>query len=152
MATGLALLPSIVYHAVLPLSTIVITALGGWLLTMRNNMISVRSDDYVAFAYAKGLPDWEIKYRYAARNAILPSITGFSMSLGFVIGGSLLTEVVFSYPGVGYILYQAVTSLDYPLMQAVFLFISLAVLAANFFTDLIYALPDPRVKDGGLMW
>ena len=76
MATGLALLPSIVYHAVLPLSTIVITALGGWLLTMRNNMISVRSDDYVAFAYAKGLPDWEIKYRYAAQ-CHLPSITGF---------------------------------------------------------------------------
>jgi len=148
-ATGLAKLPSIIHHAVLPLSTIVITALGGWLLTMRNNMISVCSDDYVAFAYAKGLPDREIKYRYAARNAVLPSLTGFSMSLGFVIGGSLLTEVVFSYPGIGYILYQAVTSLDYPLMQAIFLFISLAVLVANFFTDLVYALLDPRVKDEG---
>lgn len=150
MATGIALLPSIVHHGVLPLSTIVITALGGWLLTMRNNMISVRADDYVAFAHAKGLPDREIKYRYAARNAILPSITGFSMSLGFVIGGSLLTEVVFSYPGLGYILYQAVTSLDYPLMQAIFLFISLGVLIANFFTDMIYALLDPRVRDGGV--
>lgn len=147
--TGWDAVPSILYHAVLPLATIVITSLGGWVLTMRNNMLTVRTDDYVTFAYAKGLPDRQIKYRYAARNAILPTFTGFAMSLGFVIGGSLLTEVVFSYPGIGYILYQSVTSLDYPLMQAIFLFISLAVLIANFFTDIVYALLDPRVQDGG---
>lgn len=148
-ASGLAAVSSVVYHAILPLGTIVITASGGWLLTMRNNMMSVRADDYITFAHAKGLPDREIMFRYAARNAILPSFTGFSMALGFIIGGSLLTEVVFSYPGIGYILYQAVTSLDYPLMQAVFLFISLAVLIANFIADLVYAMLDPRVQDGG---
>lgn len=147
--SGLAVVPSVIYHAVLPLTTIVITAFGGWLLTMRNNMMSVQADDYVAFAHAKGLPEREIMFRYAARNAILPSFTGFSMALGFVIGGSLLTEVVFSYPGVGYILYQAVTSLDYPLMQAIFLFISLAVLIANFIADFVYTMLDPRVQNGG---
>ncbi len=140
---------SIVYHAILPLTTIVITAMGGWLLTMRNNMMSVLADDYIIFARAKGLSDRRIKYKYAARNAILPSFTGFSMALGFVIGGSLLTEVVFSYPGLGYILYQSVISLDYPLMQAIFLFISMAVLLANFMADFIYAILDPRVKEGG---
>jgi len=140
---------STLYHAILPVTTIIITAMGGWLLTMRNNMMSVMADDYITFAQAKGLSDSRIKYRYAARNAILPSFTGFSMALGFVIGGSLLTEVVFSYPGLGYILYQAVTSLDYPLMQAIFLIISLAVLIANFITDFMYAVLDPRVNDGG---
>lgn len=140
---------SIMSHAILPLSTIIITAMGGWLLTMRNNMISVMSDDYITYAKAKGLSDKRIKYKYAARNAILPSFTAFAMSLGFVIGGSLLTEVVFSYPGLGYTLYQAVTSLDYPLMQAIFLIISIAVLIANFITDFIYVLLDPRVSGGG---
>lgn len=148
-AAGWALIPSVIYHAILPIGTIVITASGGWLLTMRNNMMSVQADDYITFARAKGLREREIMLRYAARNAILPSFTGFSMALGFVVGGSLLTEVVFSYPGIGYILYQAVTSLDYPLMQAVFLFISLAVLVANFIADLVYTLLDPRVQDGG---
>ncbi len=140
---------SIIHHAILPLATIILTAMGGWLLTMRNNMMSVMADDYVTFAQAKGLSDKRIKYKYAARNAILPSFTGFSMALGFVIGGSLLTEVVFSYPGLGYILYQSVTSLDYPLMQAIFLIISLTVLIANFITDFLYAILDPRVNDGG---
>jgi len=140
---------SILYHTILPLTTIILTAMGGWLLTMRNNMMSVMADDYITFAQAKGLSDKRIKYKYAARNAILPSFTGFSMALGFVIGGSLLTEVVFSYPGLGYILYQSVTSLDYPLMQAIFLIISLTVLIANFITDFLYAILDPRVNDGG---
>ncbi len=148
-ATGWARISSVVHHSILPIGTIVLTASGGWLLTMRNNMMSVQADDYVAFARAKGLRDRDIMFRYAARNAILPSFTGFSMALGFVVGGSLLTEIVFSYPGIGYILYQAVTSLDYPLMQAVFLFISLAVLGANFIADLVYAVLDPRVQEGG---
>ncbi|RKX55934.1 MAG: ABC transporter permease [Thermotoga sp.] len=145
---NLARIASILYHAILPACTIIITATGGWLLTMRNNMISVLSDDYVAFAQAKGLPDKVIEYKYAARNAILPSFTGFAMALGFVISGALLTEIVFSYPGIGYILYQSVLNLDYPLMQAIFLFIMIAVLTANFIADLFYALLDPRVRTG----
>jgi peptide/nickel transport system permease protein len=145
---GLAYLGSLAYHGTLPLLTLVITSLGGWLLTMRNNMLSTVSEDYVAFAQARGLPEGQVMYRYAARNAILPSFTAFAMAIGFVISGTLLTEIVFSYPGVGFILYQAVTSLDYPLMQAIFLFISLAVLAANFIADLVYILVDPRAREG----
>ncbi len=147
--TGWISIGSILYHALLPGATIIITATGGWLLTMRNNMMSVLSDDFVTFARAKGLPDQVIEYKYAARNAILPSFTGFAMALGFVISGALLTEIVFSYPGVGYLLYQSVLNIDYPLMQAIFLFITIAVLTANFIVDMVYIFLDPRVRLGG---
>lgn len=139
---------SILYHSILPAFTIIITSIGGWILTMRNNMISVLSDDYVSFAKAVGMPENVVKYDYAARNAILPSFTAFAMSLGFIISGSLLTEIVFSYPGVGFMLYQSVLNLDYPLMQAIFLFITIAVLIANFIADLTYVFLDPRVRAG----
>ena len=97
---------------------------------------------------AKGLPLQRIKSMYAAKNAILPSVTGFAMSLGFVIGGGLVTEMVFAYPGIGYMLYQAVNAKDYPLMQAIFLFIAVAVLIANFAADIAVMILDPRVRDG----
>ncbi|MDN5343260.1 ABC transporter permease [Oceanotoga sp. DSM 15011] len=140
---------SILYHAFLPALTIIITAMGGWLLTMRNNMITVLAEDFVSFAYAKGLSEEQIVYSYAARNAILPSFTGFAMSLGFVVSGTLLTEIVFSYPGIGYLLYQSVLNMDYPLMQAIFLFITLSVLIANFIADILYVFLDPRARTGG---
>jgi peptide/nickel transport system permease protein len=143
---GIALIGSILYHAILPASTIFITALGGWVLTMRNNMISVLSEDFVTFAYAGGLPDSVIEYNYAARNAILPNFTGFAMAIGFVVSGALLVEMVFSYPGIGYLLYQSVVNLDYPLMQALFFFITVTVLVANFIADMTYVLVDPRVR------
>lgn len=140
---------SILKHAFLPALTIIITSLGGWVLTMRNSMINVLAENYVLFAYARGLKDKKIKNTYVARNAILPSFTGFAMAMGFVIGGSIMTEIVFSYPGVGYTLYQAVIGLDYPLMQALFLFISIAVLIANFIADFFYLILDPRVRFNG---
>ena len=147
---GLAWLISVLYHSFLPALTIIVTATGGWLLTMRNNLVGVLGEDYVAFARAKGLSERRVMFRYAARNAILPSFTAFAMALGFVISGSLLTEIVFSYPGIGFSLYQAVVSLDYPLMQAIFLFITLAVLVANFMVDIVYTLLDPRVRSEGV--
>lgn len=122
--------------------------MGAWILTMRNNMINVLAEDYVTVALAKGLPLSRIKSMYAAKNAILPSVTGFAMSLGFVIGGGLVTEMVFAYPGIGYMLYQAVNAKDYPLMQAIFLFIAVAVLVANFLADIAVMILDPRVRDG----
>lgn len=140
---------TVIQHAALPAATITVTAMGGWILTMRNNMVAVLGEDYVKFARAKGLPDRWVQYRYAARNAILPNFTGFAMALGFVVGGALLTEIVFSYPGLGYLLYEAVLNLDYPLMQAIFLFIALAVLIANFLADVAYVLLDPRVRTEG---
>ncbi|MVN85619.1 ABC transporter permease subunit [Deinococcus sp. HMF7620] len=139
---------SLLRHAALPALTIVVTAAGGWLITMRNNVMGVMGEDYVAFARAKGLSEGRLLNRYVLRNALLPSFTAFGMALGFVVGGSILTETVFSYPGLGLQLYNAVTTLDYPLMQAIFLFISLAVLIANFIVDALYAVLDPRVRDG----
>ncbi|UBV44217.1 ABC transporter permease (plasmid) [Deinococcus taeanensis] len=139
---------SLLRHAALPALTLVVTASGGWLITMRNNVMSVLGEDYIAFARAKGLSEGRLLNRYVLRNALLPSFTAFGMALGFVVGGSILTETVFSYPGLGLQLYTAVTNLDYPLMQAIFLFIALAVLIANFIVDALYALLDPRVRDG----
>ncbi len=137
---------SVIHHAILPASTIVITSLGGWMLGMRNNMIGVLAEDYITLAQAKGLSDRRIMLSYAARNAILPSLTGFAMSLGFVLGGALLTEIVFSYPGVGFMLLSAVNARDYPLMQGIFLMITVAVLVANMIADVAYVLLDPRAR------
>lgn len=145
-SSGISLIGSILYHAILPALTIFITAMGGWILTMRNNMIDELSSDYSIFAYAKGLPERRIEYNYVARNAILPNFTQFAMAIGFIVSGALLVEMVFSYPGVGYLLYQAVIGLDYPLMQALFFFITVSVLVANFIMDLLYILIDPRVR------
>ncbi|MFC4425207.1 ABC transporter permease [Deinococcus navajonensis] len=139
---------SLLRHAALPALTIIVTSAGGWLITMRNNVMAVMGEDYVVLARAKGLSEGRILKRYVLRNALLPSVTAFGMALGFVVGGSILTESVFSYPGLGLQLYNAVTGLDYPLMQAIFLYIALTVLVANFLVDALYTLLDPRVHDG----
>jgi peptide/nickel transport system permease protein len=139
-------LSSALYHAVLPGVTIVLSAMAGWILGMRNMMVTVSSEDYVMVAQAKGLSERRVMFSYAARNAILPNISGFALSLGFIVGGTLLVEMVFSYPGIGFQLFQAVGAKDYPLMQGVFLIITLAVLAANLLADLIYLLLDPRTR------
>jgi peptide/nickel transport system permease protein len=149
MTPGLtaAFLSDMARHAVLPVGTLVLATLGGWLLTMRNTMVSVLGTNYVNLARAKGLSSARVALRYAARNALLPSVTGFGMALGFVLGGSLLTEIVFSYPGQGYLLLQAVRSQDYALMQGIFLAITLAVLGANFLVDLVSMCLDPRIRE-----
>src|SRR6202035_3046 len=100
-------------------------------------------------ARAKGLPGYRIMFDYAARNAILPNLTGFAMSLGFVVGGAILVEYVFNYPGVGYMLLQAVNNEDFPLMQALFLLITVAVLVAILMADIATALFDPRTRTRG---
>lgn len=133
-------------HLVLPALTIVLVSIGGWMLGMRNTMIATNSEDYITMAEAKGLRPGRIMFRYAARNAMLPSVTSFGMGLGFVVGGAMLTEVVFAYPGVGYQLLNAVQGLDYPLMQGLFLTITAAVLLANFLVDILYVRLDPRVR------
>ncbi|MEP7290663.1 MAG: ABC transporter permease [Chloroflexota bacterium] len=137
---------SVIHHALLPAFTIVITSMGGWMLGMRNNMIGILSQDFIVMAQAKGLRDRRVMITYAARNAILPSLTGFAISLGFVLAGAFLTEIVFNYPGIGFMLLNAVNSRDYPLMQGIFLMITLAVLLANLVVDIIYVLLDPRAR------
>jgi peptide/nickel transport system permease protein len=144
--TGWANIGDILIHAVLPAFTILITSIGGWILTMRNNMITVVAEDYVKMARAKGLRSRRILVQYAGRNALLPNLTGFAMSLGFVISGAILVEFVFNYPGVGFLLLQAVSNNDYPLMQALFLLITVAVLMAIFVSDIATALLDPRTR------
>ncbi len=133
-------------HAALPALSIILATLGGWMLSMRNTMITVLGEDYISLAQAKGLSSKQVMLRYAARNAILPNLTAFGMAIGFVVSGSLLTEIVFSYPGQGYLLVQAVRAQDYPLMQGLFLTITTSVLCANCLLDLLYVLLDPRTR------
>jgi peptide/nickel transport system permease protein len=144
-----AFIGTAVYHGFLPALTIVMSSVAGWMLGMRNMMVSTMSEDYVLTAEAKGLRPRRVMLAYAARNAVLPSVSGFAISLGFVVAGSVVTEAVFSYPGIGFALLQAVQNADYPLMQALFLVITLTVLGANFLVDLLYTLIDPRTRHGG---
>lgn len=137
---------SAIQYGFLPALMIIIVSLGGWLLGMRNMMVSTLSEDYILTAQAKGLRPSRILRHYAARNAVLPSIAGFAISLGFVVSGSIVTEQVFSYPGIGSKLLSAVTNNDYALMQGLFLYITLAVLGANLIVDLFYGLIDPRTR------
>jgi peptide/nickel transport system permease protein len=143
---SLAFIGDVAYHLVLPATSIVLVSIGGWMLGMRNTMIATNAEDYIVMAEAKGLPANRVRTNYAARNALLPSVTAFGMSLGFVVGGALLTEVVFAYPGIGYTLLSAVQNLDYPLMQGIFLTITTFVLIANFLVDIVYVRLDPRVR------
>lgn len=144
-----AFVGAVLRHSILPGLSILVTSVGSWLLLMRNNMVGSLAEDYVRMARAKGLRERRIMFAYAGRNAILPSVTGFALAIGFVVSGALLVEVVFNYPGLGFLLYQAVTSQDYPLMQALFLLITIAVLLAAVLADLANAIIDPRVRDAG---
>jgi peptide/nickel transport system permease protein len=138
---------SVLQHAVLPAVTIVIGSMAGHMLLQRNMMVTTLSEDYVVVAQAKGLSSRRVMLNYAARNAILPAVAGFAMELGLVVSGSLLVEKVFSYPGIGYVLYQAVSNQDYPLLQAILLVTTLAVLAANFVADIAFFALDPRTRN-----
>ena len=136
----------VIQHGALPAITIVVASLGGWVLGMRNMMMTVLDEDYVTVAQAKGLKPRRVLVNYAARNALLPQLSSFALSLGFIVGGTLVMELVFSYPGVGKLLLEATNSKDYPLMQGLFLVISLAVLLANILADVAYAILDPRTR------
>jgi peptide/nickel transport system permease protein len=144
-----AFIGNVLQHAVLPAMALLLTTIGTWILTMRNNMTTTLAEDYVRMARAKGLPNRRVMLDYAARNAILPNLTGFAMSLGFVVGGAILIEYVFDYPGVGYMLLQAVQNEDYPLMQALFLLITVTVLVAILLADIATAIFDPRTRSAG---
>lgn len=141
-----AFLASIMLHAVMPVVSLSLTSLGGYLINMRNNMIGQLGEDHVVMGIAKGLSDRRVRYNYAARNALLPSITSFSLSLGAVMGGSLVTEIVFNYPGLGNTLYLAIIARDYPLIQGQLLIMTAAMLTVNFLMDLAYVYLDPRMR------
>ena len=137
---------SAIYHSLLPALTIVLTSIAGWMLQMRNVMITTIGDDYVVAAQAKGLPNHRVIFTYAARNAILPQLQGFGLAIGFVVSGALIMEIVFSYPGIGLLLVNSVSSDDYPLTQGIFLVITFAVLLANLIVDFIIVFVDPRAR------
>lgn len=133
-------------HLAMPLLTSVLVQLSIWIMTMRNSMIAVLAEDYITMAEAKGLSQNRIMFNYAARNAILPSVTGFGIFLGSILSGQVLIEQVFSYPGLGFLLIRAVGARDYPLMGGLFLGITGGVLLVNFLIDILYVYIDPRIR------
>ncbi len=137
------------YHSILPAMTILVTAPIGWILGMRNNMVQTLGEDYTRLARAKGLKERRIALTYSARIAVLPNVTGLALSLGAIMGGTILIEQIFDYPGMGRLMFQALSNRDYPLMQAIFLFTTVGVLLANLFADFLYGILDPRVRRGG---
>lgn len=145
-AWSIEFISSVAYHGFLPVLTLSMVLVGGYLVTMRNNMIGQLGEDYISMGEAKGLSDARVRYTYAARNALLPSVTSLALSFGALFGGSLVTEVVFNYPGVGNLLYLGIVGRDFPLIQGQLLIMTLAMLIANFAVDLAYVLLDPRLK------
>jgi peptide/nickel transport system permease protein len=137
---------SVLRHGILPVLTLSIVLTGGFLVTMRNNMINLLGEDYIVMARAKGLSDSRVMFWYAARNALLPTVSSLAIAIGAVLGGSLVTEVVFNYPGLGNTLYQAILARDYPVIQGQLLIMTLAMLTANFIVDVSYVLLDPRLR------
>ena len=133
-------------HAILPAITLLIVTPIGWILGMRNTMILNLGEDYIRLARAKGLPNRTIALRYAARNALLPSVTGFAIALGGVLGGAMLVETAFDYPGLGRLMVEATTNKDYPLLQALMLLAATGVLVAGLIADLLYGVLDPRAR------
>ncbi|MEY9952434.1 ABC transporter permease [Leifsonia sp. EB34] len=136
----------VVSHAALPMLALLITGPLGWILAMRNNMVQTLGEDYSRLAKAKGLSERTIALSYGARIAILPSVTGFALALGGLLGGTILVETIFNYPGLGRLLFEAVGNSDYPLLQAIFLLTTVGVLVANLAADILYGVLDPRVR------
>ncbi|HEY3058867.1 MAG TPA: ABC transporter permease [Chloroflexota bacterium] len=136
---------TMVRHAILPALSIILTSLGGFALTMRALMVNTSGEDYMLLADAKGLPKWRILWWYAVRNAIPPQVTHLAIALGYVVSGAILVEIVFSYPGLGYQLYQSIVNSDYTVIQGITLVLTVSVGLSVLIIDLIYPLLDPRV-------
>lgn len=146
---SLDFLLDVMRHAALPALSIILVSLGWWILSMRSMIVGLKGEDFVTMAEAKGLSDRRIMLKYAFRNALLPQVTGLALSLGSIFNGALLTEVIFAYPGLGWLLLHAIKGLDYPLIQGIVLLVILSVCLATYILDIIYPLVDPRVRIGG---
>jgi peptide/nickel transport system permease protein len=133
-------------HLVLPLTTIALGLIGGYSILMRSSVTETRAEDYIATARAKGLPDGRILRSHAFPNALLPAVTLIAINLGYVVGGAITAEIVFNWPGLGTLTVDALNSRDYPVIQGIFLFLSVAVVLANFAADIVYGYLDPRVR------
>lgn len=133
-------------HMILPAATLMLTAYGSYTLVVRSSMLETLGEDYVLTARAKGLPDRRIVRRHAFRNALLPMVTLVALDLGYIVGGALLIEVIFSWPGIGLAMYDAIGQRDYPMLQGGFLILTVAVIILNFAADLVYFRLDPRIS------
>ncbi|MGD0751659.1 MAG: ABC transporter permease [Anaerolineales bacterium] len=136
---------SVIVHYQLPFWSIVLIAIGGWAIGMRSMSIYELNADYVKYSRFLGIPDRKI-VGYVFRNAMLPQVTGLALSIGTMVGGALVAEIIFSYPGLGFTLLNAVTGQDYPLISAATLIITVMVLSANFIIEILYGIIDPRIK------
>ena len=142
---NLAFMSSVAYHAILPIMAIVVTSMGLWAIGMRGMMITTAGEDYMILAQAKGLQPSRIFWLYGVRNSILPQVTALALTLGTIVGGSLLVEYIFAYPGVGYLLYQGIVTSDYTLIQGIVFMLIFVTATAVLILDLIYPLIDPRI-------
>lgn len=147
-ALSSAFIGDVLRHAALPALSIVLVSLGWWFLSMRSLIIANKGEDYILWAEAKGLPGRRIFWGYAFRNALLPQTTGLALSLGHIVGGAIITEAIFGYPGLGWLIYNAIKSLDFPVIQGSVLLLILSVATVNFILDVTYPLIDPRIRFG----
>jgi len=145
---SLAFIQDAIWHSILPAFSIIVSSLGWWFLSMRSMMMTVKDEDFIFMAEAKGLKERYIMWKYAFRNAILPQVTGLAISLGRVLGGAVLTEIVFNYPGIGSLLYSSIYNMDYPLIQGCVLLLILTMCSVNLAVDLLYPFLDPRIRYG----
>ncbi|MFC7625653.1 ABC transporter permease [Microlunatus sp. GCM10028923] len=137
------------FHAALPIWCYILTSVGGWMLVMKSSTVQVLGDDYVQVARARGLRTTRIQYQYVGRNAMLPMFTAFMLSIGFLVGGSILVETITRYPGIGQLLYDSISSRDYTTIQGVLLLTTISVVIANLAADFLYSTIDPRVRVRG---
>jgi peptide/nickel transport system permease protein len=140
------IIANMAYHSVLPALSIILASIGFWTLGMRGVMVSTQGEDYLLFAEAKGLKGRTVFLRYAIRNALLPQLTALALALGNIVSGAVLVEVIFQYPGVGTLLYQAIRSSDFYLIQGVVFIIIVAIGLATLLLDLLYPVLDPRIN------
>lgn len=147
--TSWTFIKDVMYHAVLPLICATIIQIGGFLVNMRNNMINLLNEDYITMAKGKGLSENRVVFNYAARNAMLPSVTALSMSLGMALGGQLIIEIIFNYPGLGSVMLNAIHARDYQVLQGQLLIMTLFMLFFNLVADMLYVVLDPRLRKGG---
>lgn len=146
-AFSLAYFGSVFWHAIQPVLTLSPYLIGEFQTTMRSSMISVLGEDFVTMGRAKGLSETAVMFSYAARNAMLPVLTNLALMLGAVFGGSIVTEIVFNYPGLGLTLFTASVARDYPVIQGQLLLMTIATLGANLLVDLVYGIVDPRIRE-----
>ncbi|PWH13001.1 MAG: ABC transporter permease [Anaerolineae bacterium] len=139
-------LPDLARHLVLPTLTLTILYLGEYMLIMRSSILEVLSEDYILTAKAKGMSPWQVLWRHALKNAMLPIVTIVALNLGFTVSGAIYIETVFSYDGLGKLFQTALVKQDYPLLQGAFLLLAVSVIVANFLADILYTALDPRVK------